>query len=120
MINNKSVLRRAGRLVGPVAVLLAVWASPGHAQDIGDVDAGRQLAETWCANCHVVTTAQAQGTSTGAPSFRAVAAQQSITPMALSVWLQTPHHRMPDLHLTRNEIDDVSAYILSLREKPAK
>ena len=39
--------------------------------------------------------------------------------MALDVFLQTPHHRMPDLHLSRTEIDDVSAYILSLRT-PAK
>jgi hypothetical protein len=48
-----------------------------------------------------------------------LAAQTSITPMALDAFLQTPHHRMPDLHLSRAEIDDVSAYILSLRA-PAK
>jgi hypothetical protein len=31
--------------------------------------------------------------------------------------LQTPHARMPDLHLTRDEVDDLIAYILSLRRK---
>jgi len=35
--------------------------------------------------------------------------------MGLEVFLQTPHGRMPDLHLSRDEIDDVSAYILSLK-----
>jgi hypothetical protein len=36
--------------------------------------------------------------------------------MGLRAFLQTPHDRMPDLHLTRNEIDDVAAYILSLKK----
>jgi hypothetical protein len=34
----------------------------------------------------------------------------------LRVFLQTPHDRMPDLHLSREEIDDLIAYILSMRE----
>jgi mono/diheme cytochrome c family protein len=107
------------RLIAVPLFLLLAAAPPVAAQTIGDPDAGRTLAETWCVNCHVVTQSQSQGTSTGAPSFRAIAAQTAITPMALSAFLQTPHHRMPDLHLSRTEIDDVSAYILSLRP-PAK
>jgi mono/diheme cytochrome c family protein len=115
--------RRTTRdLIGAIAVpllLLLASARVSLAQDIGDADAGRRLAETWCTNCHVVSAGQSQGTSTGAPTFKAIAAQTAITPMALSAFLQTPHHRMPDLHLSRAEIDDVSAYILSLRT-PAK
>jgi hypothetical protein len=38
-----------------------------------------------------------------------------VTPMGLRVFLQTPHSRMPDLHLTRAEADDLIAYIVSLR-----
>jgi mono/diheme cytochrome c family protein len=41
---------------------------------------------------------------------------KSTTFMGLRAFLQTPHDRMPDLHLTRNEIDDVAAYILSLKK----
>jgi hypothetical protein len=37
--------------------------------------------------------------------------------MSLRAFLQTPHWRMPDLHLTRDEIDDIATYILSLREE---
>lgn len=101
----------------PLLLLLAA-APPAAAQTVGDADAGRTLAQTWCSNCHVVTNSQSQGTSTGAPSFRAIATQEAVTPMALRAFLQTPHHRMPDLHLSRTEIDDVSAYILSLRPQP--
>jgi hypothetical protein len=42
---------------------------------------------------------------------------KSTTPLSLRAFLQTPHERMPDLHLSRDEIDDLTAYILSLRRK---
>jgi mono/diheme cytochrome c family protein len=118
MIDRRKVRHSIGGMVVPM--LLFVASTPlALAQDVGDVGAGRHLAETWCSTCHVVSDGQSQGTSTGAPPFKAIAAQSSITPMALAVFLQTPHHRMPDLHLSRPEIDDVSAYILSLKA-PAK
>ena len=105
-------------MVGLAVVLAGV--APTMAQDTGDVDAGRQIAQTWCINCHVVAPGQSQGTSNGAPPFTAIAAKKEITPMSLRVFLQTPHYRMPDLQLSRAQIDDVSAYILSLRTPVAK
>lgn len=91
--------------------------SPAMAQVNGDPAEGHRLAETWCTNCHIVDRSAVSGTSTGAPSFPGIAAMKSVTPMGLSVFLQTPHDRMPDLHLTRAETDDLIAYILSLRRK---
>jgi mono/diheme cytochrome c family protein len=73
------------------------------------------LAKTWCSTCHVVTPSAKTGTSTGVPTFAAVAALPSTTPISLRAFLQTPHARMPDLHLSRDETDDLIAYILSLR-----
>ena len=96
------------------ASLVIAVSSGAAAQSAGDPDAGLQIAKTWCINCHVVTRDQSQGTSNGAPPFTAIAKTKAITPEALRTFLQTPHHRMPDLHLSRNEIDDVSAYIFSL------
>ncbi len=103
-----------GRTCAAGLLLLAISISPGRAQD---PDAGHRLAEKWCVNCHVVASGQDRATSTGAPSFRDIAAQKSMTPMALRVFLQTPHDRMPDLHLSHEEIDDLSAYILGLRDQ---
>lgn len=96
---------------------LALLAIPASAQDVGDAAHGRQLAETWCSSCHVVGPTTARGTSNGAPTFAAVAAMKSTTPMSLRAFLATPHANMPDLHLSRDEIDDLSGYILSLRRK---
>jgi len=100
-----------------LASLLLLLAAPVSAQDIGDAAHGRQLAETWCSSCHIVGPTTARGTSNGAPTFAAVASMSSTTAMSLHAFLMTPHANMPDLHLSRDEIDDVSAYILSLRRK---
>jgi mono/diheme cytochrome c family protein len=51
------------------------------------------------------------------PSFAAVAAMKSTTQLSLQAFLQTNHHNMPDWRLTRQQVDDVVAYILTLRPK---
>ncbi len=112
MTDRKTACRR---FTLPLLLLIASPLPVAAQVVVGDPDAGRHLSETWCTNCHVVSNRQSRGSSTGAPTFRAIAAQKDVTPMALSAFLQTPHHQMPDLHLSREEIDDVSAYILSLR-----
>ena len=112
-------------IVGPRTALmvmaLLVSVSPGpssvpaNSQEIGNAAAGKQLAERWCSSCHVVGPATTQGTSNGAPPFIAVARMASTTAMSLRAFLLTPHARMPDLHLSQDEIDNLTAYILSMR-----
>ena len=100
------------------SMIIAILASscvPAVAQEVGDIAAGRRLAENWCSSCHVVDASSRQGVSNGAPTFPAIARMKSTTPMALRAFLQTPHSRMPDLHMSREEIDNITTYILSLR-----
>ena len=99
------------------AVALVGSARLVTAQQTGNVAAGHRLARTWCVTCHVVDRDQSTGASTGAPSFPAIAQMSSTTPWSLRVFLQTPHGRMPDLHLSVAEMQDISAYILSLRKR---
>jgi cytochrome c len=49
----------------------------------------------------------------GSPSFRVAAGH--LDPGELRTWLTQPHGAMPDLALTRAEIDDLIAYIGTLR-----
>src|SRR6185437_2444271 len=88
------------------AILLAASPCPLAAQEIGNVATGKRLAETWCSSCHIVTPTAPSGAATGVPPFAAVARMSSTTPMSLRAFLQTPHARMPDLHLSRDEADD--------------
>jgi mono/diheme cytochrome c family protein len=109
---------RAG-LVSALAFAAAVAAAAcgpsARADEVGDPVAGHKLASAWCGNCHVVDAGSKQATATGAPTFAAIAANTALTPLALRVFLRTPHDRMPDLHLSNSETDDLIAYILSPR-----
>ncbi len=95
--------------------VFAVMASPLSAAGPGDAEAGRRIAEAWCANCHLVGAGQTTATSNGAPTFPAIAGSVAMTQPKLKAVLQTAHQRMPDLHLSGTNIDDVIAYIASLR-----
>jgi mono/diheme cytochrome c family protein len=108
---------------GSVGLIVAAAAAallagrPAAAQRAGDPEAGRRLAEAWCGNCHVVGPGASGPASDAVPTFPAVARMPSTTAMSLRVFLQTPHSRMPDLRLSNEHMDDVIAYILSLRDR---
>ena len=90
-------------------MLAAVAAYPTRA----DVTKGRQLAEVWCANCHVIGGSSASNLQQGPPSFPTIA--RARTADQLHAFLSHPHGAMPDLSLTRAEIDDLVGYIETLR-----
>lgn len=90
-------------------------AQPARAE--GDAEAGRALASRWCASCHMIDAGHGSATANGVPTFQGIAAMPSTTMLSLRAFLRSPHVRMPDLHLTNQEIADVSAYILGLRRR---
>ncbi len=53
-------------------------------------------------------------TDVDAPAYTDLASTPRVTALSLRAFLETPHERMPDLHLDRDETDNVIAYILSL------
>jgi len=85
------------------------------AGDTVQISAGRKLALQWCAECHLVEKGQAQAPVDGVPTFFSIADQPSTTEMGLRAFLTTPHGKMPDIMLSREQIDDIVAYILSLK-----
>jgi cytochrome c len=91
-------------------VLATAMVHPAHA----DAARGGQLARQWCANCHVISTNPSGGVPQGPPTFPAIA-HSGLTPDQLRVFLSHPHGAMPDLALTRAEIDDLIGYIETLR-----
>ncbi|MBW8268894.1 c-type cytochrome [Caldovatus aquaticus] len=93
----------------------AAIAAPASAQAAGDPADGRRIAEIWCANCHAIGPDVPGPASDAAPSFVTTAQRPAVTALALRVFLQTPHANMPNYQLSREEVDDVVAYILSLK-----
>jgi len=94
-------------------VVLAVLVS-GPVWSAGNPEQGRQLAERWCASCHLVGPGQREA-SADVPTFAAIARRKDLPESLLAAFLTTPHPPMPNMALSRQEIADVLAYIRSLR-----
>lgn len=93
---------------GLIAIFLAT--SPMAA---GDADRGEALAKQWCASCHAIGHATVQADTP--PAFTVIVGERGRDANWISAWLVAPHQNMPDLSLTGREIDDLVAYMESLR-----
>ena len=94
---------------------LICLAPAAFADEIGSIADGETLAREVCAACHAVVRDETSPLA-DAPSFGDIADLVSTTRQSLFVFLNTPHPTMPNIMLTREESDDLIAYILSLRE----
>ena len=91
---------------------LALLLVPGAAR--ADAADGDRLARQWCVNCHVINgSGPATSIPQGPPSFRIIAGH--LDPGQMRSFLTNPHGAMPNLALTRAEIDNLIAYIESLK-----
>jgi len=104
------------------AVGVAAWLLPSSAllavnteSHFGDAEYGRGLAVRWCGSCHVVTADQ-QRSMPSAPSFATIAQSTNIDGARLARLLLAPHPKMERLGLSRAAVDDIAAYIASLKK----
>lgn len=103
------------RTAGLAAILLGMAGGADAQIATGDAVNGHRIADTWCGNCHVVSRNPGSTTTDSAPPFESIARMPSTTTVSLRAFLQTPHRSMPNYQLSRTELDDVIAYIISLR-----
>jgi mono/diheme cytochrome c family protein len=101
---SSMVLISSGRCLAFAAGLL------GTAALAADADNGKRLAERWCASCHVVAPDQKTANS-DAPPFETIAKTSGFNAEKLAFFLLEPHPKMPSMALTRNEANDIAAYI---------
>lgn len=107
------------RIGRPAALAFAIMtcmsmAQPCHAQAPGQAQTGRALAESFCTACHRIG-ADDRNSSRMPPDFGAIAAMPSMTETSLRVFLRTPHGEMPRYQFSPSEMDDLIAYLQSLR-----
>jgi mono/diheme cytochrome c family protein len=99
-----------------LSLLLAV--SLGFAGVTSQPDAvhGKDLAQKLCTNCHLVGSAQQQHpANVDVPSFHEIANREGQTAGVITASIMLPKHPMPTIPLTKTELADLAAYILSLR-----
>lgn len=93
-----------------LAAAVALHIAPAVAA--GDAAQGRATAERWCSTCHVVSQG-GRGADT-APNFTAIARMRSDD--YLRGFLTQPHPPMPRFEISRQDIDDLVAYIATMRQ----
>ncbi len=92
-----------------IALPLCAALSPATAQDI---QAGHRVAQRLCRCCHEIEKGRFDHGI--APAFAEIAGRPTTTSSTVRRLFSKPHDRMPDF-LMRQEIEDVSAYIVSLK-----
>ena len=73
---------------------------------------GKALAERLCTNCHIVNADQQQAIA-DIPSFKEIGSRPGQTEGTIMAFIVLPKHPMPQIPLTKSELADLSAYILS-------
>jgi mono/diheme cytochrome c family protein len=120
------------RAVLASAVLIALGSTDAaHAQTkptAGDAAAGRTFALRACTGCHVVAPDQpfkpVYHGPPDPPAFNTIASRHDVTAASLQHHLDTlpavPRQPgMPNLMLSRAELQDLAAFIIGLRDQPA-
>ena len=95
------------------------------AQEVGDPEAGLAVASEVCAACHVVSPDHPRSPDLQALPFEAlqplpfidIANTPGVTEMVLYAWMASSHPTMPNIVLGAEELNDVIAYIISLKEE---
>lgn len=93
---------------------LLVLAIPGASARAGAAE-GARLARQWCVACHLV--GPGRGGVDSAPPFAVMANDPAYTPDRLRRWMTAPHPPMETVQLDRRQIENIQAYIDSLRGK---
>lgn len=102
--------RRKSRLSAPALVACVLAASCAPAWADGNARTGGWLARAWCEGCH----GRIGVASDAARSLADIARQTHAGEAWLRAWLADPHPPMPNLTLSRSEIDDIVAYLKTL------
>jgi len=108
-----------------IAADTAYAANANKSADRGDADAGRDLAVVACTGCHVVSADQPFAPLIkGPPDFREIANRPNVTVASLrrtiaALPLVPRKGGMANPHLTDDQLADVAAYIMTLREHRA-
>src|SRR5579863_1804462 len=93
---------------------LSGYAADSEARPSGVAAHGLRLAENWCASCHLVSAEQKP--TRKAPPFATMAQSSTFSADRLAYLLYDPHPRMAKLALSRGAIEDIAAYIESLKK----
>jgi mono/diheme cytochrome c family protein len=107
------ICRAVSRAIAGTLALTALLADAAA----DEVAKGRELAHALCAQCHLNEDQGEKQGAMGIPGFVAVANRPSQTFDGIVLWLKSVPPVMPNHHLTQDEMFDLAAFIMSLRQE---
>lgn len=111
-------VRNLRAVTGLCSLILGCFISTSSAQTVKlDTKRGLELSKRLCVNCHYINYKRQPVANETAPSFRKIANTPGQTEERVAGKLIIPHPDMPTIPLTRSEIRDIIAYIMSLKDK---
>lgn len=117
MNERGSAARRSGLALLAGAIIVGAFAGSVRAQIHPDAKTGHEIASKLCTGCHIVDSEAAGATvPADVPSFADIANKPGQTVQTIAGRIVIPHPPMPKIQLTREEIGDVAAYIMTLRK----
>ncbi len=115
---TKPSLATVARVLAILPALLCASAASAGPTSKPDPVLGKGLAERLCTNCHLVGSATQEQANSDVPSFPEIANLQGQTAGGIMGRIILPKHPMPQIPLTKSELSDLAAYIMSLRDPP--
>lgn len=107
--------------VRTLLLLAALWLAgagtslAGPVTSAPDAAHGKRLAQRLCSNCHLVDSSQTKAMA-DVPSFQEIANRQDQTEGSVMAKIIIPKHPMPVIPISKSELNDLAAYIMSLRD----
>jgi mono/diheme cytochrome c family protein len=108
------------RVLAPLA-FAAVGAcqplSPAGSAASADAVSGLAFAKSACGGCHAVER-RSVSPNPNAPPFARIVNQEGVTSNTLAAWLRDAHNYPSEMKLTLDapKVDDLAAYMLTLRD----
>ncbi len=107
----RAILRSS--TLGWIMVIAASGLASAPAQDVAN---GQRLAAQRCVGCHAVEGTLGKASKLGRPrTLRSIADTERVDAATIAAFLQMPHARMPNLMLSRQDSEDIAAYIAGLK-----
>ena len=99
-----------------LSLVLALLPLAATAQEQGVPEKGLTYARKVCAECHLVADEAGLSPRPEVKTFKEIANTAGMSAMAIGAWMQSEHENMPHLVLEPDDLNDVIAYITSLKD----
>jgi len=100
-----------------VAMFSAAPPASAQALETLDIANGEALAQRLSVNCHQIKPDATETMLSDVTGFSEVTNRPGMTAEKIEASVLSPHRAMPTIQFSREELTDISAYIMSLRER---